>query len=937
MLAWFPGQTALAQLIPDDTLGAESSQVILDAGGFPLDLIQGGAIRDQNLFHSFAEFNIDEGRSTYFIVPAEAIANIISRVTGDNPSNLLGVLGTVTANGDPTPANLYFINPNGIVFGENAELDISGSFFASTAEAIQLGDGIYSATTPETSSLLTVNPSAMFGNYLTAASGDITSRGELAVGGSLTLAANRLDLGGSLLAPEALTLLARGDVAIADSIILTLESGPQDAIEENILIQGNTISVLDSVLVASFQAGLNNADATANVLPIGGNVELRGNRISVIDSILFTAGNRGQRGDVHLTATETVDLVATQDQNFGLTSLIDGTGQAGDIVITAANLNVVDTNSETNFNHFNLLTTAFEGGNSGNIILDVKDTVLLEGNSISTVASVGTSGDIRIATTNLRLQNGATLQASTVDGNAGDITVTVSDTISMNGFGRSPVIAPILNAQPSAIFATATGDRGQAGNIQVTANRLVLEDLAGIVANADGLGQAGEIQIIATELQLLNGGNIASNASGSSAAGDINLAISGTATFAGGAVSSLNPSGVLNASGVFSRTFDESSGGSINLNANQLNLRDGATISTANFGSGEGGDIVLNVAETVVLEGISPLNQRSTSTVDSSTLALGDSGTIRMQATGLTLRDGAIIASGTAGQGNAGPQIFDVERLEISSGGLFANTFEGSTGNGGGIIANTQTLILEDGAVITSQSQGTGVAGPIILNASDLLLLINSDISTVATQASGGDIAVNTAEAAERGLVVLLGDSDITTESFGDGGNITLLGTAVIAFDDSDIIARSQSGRGGNITLTNFFSETIPPDNQPPFDGDGQVDVNADGQIAAGTISSPDTSFVENSLNELSGDLVDTAALTAGSCIARSEGTEGSFVVTGGEGLPQRPGGNPIAVYPTGTVQTLPEPTPAVTLQEPQSVYRLADGRLVLSHDCQQP
>jgi hypothetical protein len=64
-------------------------------------------------------------------------------------------------------ADLFLLNPNGIVFGENAVLDIEGSFFASTAEAIPLGDGIYSATEPEQSSLLTVNPSALFSSYLT--------------------------------------------------------------------------------------------------------------------------------------------------------------------------------------------------------------------------------------------------------------------------------------------------------------------------------------------------------------------------------------------------------------------------------------------------------------------------------------------------------------------------------------------------------------------------------------------------------------------------------------------------------------------------------------------------------------------------------------------------------------------------------------------------
>ncbi len=77
--------------------------------------------RGANLFHSFREFNVEEGRSAYFTNPAP-IENILSRVTGDNPSQILGKLG-VLGN-----ANLFLINPNGIIFGQNASLDVRGSF-----------------------------------------------------------------------------------------------------------------------------------------------------------------------------------------------------------------------------------------------------------------------------------------------------------------------------------------------------------------------------------------------------------------------------------------------------------------------------------------------------------------------------------------------------------------------------------------------------------------------------------------------------------------------------------------------------------------------------------------------------------------------------------------------------------------------------------------
>ncbi|MDZ8034979.1 filamentous hemagglutinin N-terminal domain-containing protein, partial [Nostoc sp. DedSLP04] len=112
-------QPSNAQLNPDNTLSKESSVVApVDALS---DRIEKGAIRGTNLFHSFQEFNVDSGRSVYFANPV-GIENILTRITGSNPSNILGKLGVEGA------ANLFLINPNGIFFGKNASLDIQGAF-----------------------------------------------------------------------------------------------------------------------------------------------------------------------------------------------------------------------------------------------------------------------------------------------------------------------------------------------------------------------------------------------------------------------------------------------------------------------------------------------------------------------------------------------------------------------------------------------------------------------------------------------------------------------------------------------------------------------------------------------------------------------------------------------------------------------------------------
>ena len=153
------GNRAFAQpsnIEPDNTLPVgENSVVIPDFLGFPLEVIDGGAQRGQNLFHSFLEFNVAEGRGAYFFSPEPAIQNILARVTGGNPSEILGTLGTF-GNSEP---NLFLINPNGIIFGEDSKLDIGGSFVATTANGIGLGDtGRFSASEPDSSNLLNINP-----------------------------------------------------------------------------------------------------------------------------------------------------------------------------------------------------------------------------------------------------------------------------------------------------------------------------------------------------------------------------------------------------------------------------------------------------------------------------------------------------------------------------------------------------------------------------------------------------------------------------------------------------------------------------------------------------------------------------------------------------------------------------------------------------------
>ncbi len=124
--------------------------------------INGGTIKGTNQFHSFGQFSVGTGDIASFNGPA-TIQNILSRVTGGARSDIDGTLRSTIPG-----ANLFLLNPSGILFGPNAQLDVSGSFHATTANYIRLADGVrFNAVPSPADNLLTTAPPAAFG-FLTS-------------------------------------------------------------------------------------------------------------------------------------------------------------------------------------------------------------------------------------------------------------------------------------------------------------------------------------------------------------------------------------------------------------------------------------------------------------------------------------------------------------------------------------------------------------------------------------------------------------------------------------------------------------------------------------------------------------------------------------------------------------------------------------------------
>ncbi|MGF1486997.1 MAG: filamentous hemagglutinin N-terminal domain-containing protein, partial [Prochloraceae cyanobacterium] len=361
---------AVAQIIPDNTLGNERSQVQsnFQIRGINGDIINGGARRGSNLFHSFSEFNIDFGRGAYFLNPS-GINNILTRVTGGNISNIFGTLG-VLGN-----ANLYLINPNGIYFGNGAKLDIRGSFTATTADGIKLGEtGSFSAVNPGGDNLLTVQPDALFTNAIRNIPREIIiDRGEL---------------------------ISTNDIAIDTDRLQVVNGG------FIFIVQDDTFGI---------KTGSANLNLKAKNIKIDG-------ANGILTGLFNVTGNTKNGGDITI---ETKDLNMTNGAR--IENRTSGAGAGGNLTIATDFLRVN--------NGAYISVGTFGEGNGGNLTVNAQNINLDGLNPIDGLpssgllaqanpGSTGAGGNLTVNTNSLTITNGAQISANKLgEGNGGILTI----------------------------------------------------------------------------------------------------------------------------------------------------------------------------------------------------------------------------------------------------------------------------------------------------------------------------------------------------------------------------------------------------------------------------------------------------------------------------------------------------------------------------------
>ena len=883
-----------------------------------------------NLFHSFGEFGVPTNNIANFLNDsALPTTNILSRVTGGNPSN---IFGTIQTQGFAN-ANLFLMNPAGIVFGPNASLNVGGAAHFTTADYLKLSDGVQFTAMPSAQdALLSVAPVAAFG-FLAANPAPISVEGSALsvsdgqtlsfVGGDITIGSGLNALGGKI----ALASVGSPGEVLADTYasVPNVNGESFTKMGKISLLEGTLLNVsgdsAGTVIIRGGQLMMTHATISADTVDSDGastaiDVDVTGDlSILAVDGPALTARTRGKgnAGDIRLKSGGNMDFSVMPSEEFlnegnGLLPIIDtqtfGLGNAGNI--TMASQGNITVKGDLNFDVLAFLaSTGNDGLNTGN----GGDLSITANNFFNDYSFFSTGSYYSFFSGGEGASNAGNVTISATEKinlYFSDIVTDSFDFINDVGGGRSGDVtlkAHEINFDQSNISTTGWI---QSGNVTVNADILTMSDSLFETINRTVPG--GAVTITGRVIEL-SGSSIVSTTKENADAGDITIT-------AFESLSLLNPNpGAPDpnedkpssiASNSFGGRGDEIFGapGDILLTTPMLTVDGGSKINSSTGSSGTGGNIFIN-AEKISMSGqtaninvgdLRNFGEFQSSGIFTNSLGgncsgpCGYAGNVNITTNSIVLGKGAQINSSTTTEGKGGMITVNASGAISLSGTLKDETpggvFSGTTGTdhgsgpGGTIsLASGQNFTLSDGATVSASSSGPSNAGNINITGHDTILIDKATVTTEAAQASGGNITLTAND------MIQLVDSTISSSVKGDettGGGDINLDPDFIILQNSQILAKAVAGKGGNIDLV--ASKAVLLDAQSTLDASSQTGIS--GSV---TIESP-IQVLSGTIAPLPDQSVNVATLYAARCVAGEGGHFSTFVDSKSDSVAATPG-----------------------------------------------
>ncbi len=482
-----------------------------------------------------------------------------------------------------------------------------------------------------------------------------------------------------------------------------------------------------------------------------------------------------------------------------------------------------------------------------------------------------------------------------------------------------------------------SGDRG--GNIQIFAKRLTLTDGSvaliqnkgiqtggsinvnaseffevsgtspdarvptGLFNETVGRGNGGNIDVSTKQLNIQGGGKIVTRTFSTGTGGNITVTAPDFIQITG--FSPIKPTivSIINTTAYYS----SGQGGDVTVSTGRLTASNGGGISSVAFGSGNGGNVIVNAADSIELNGVNPVND-APSVLGASTFTSGNAGNLTINTSKLMVMNGATTDASAFASGDAGSVTINAkDSVEVSgkaSGFINPSLVDSSvnipdpivqqllklppvpSGTAKNVTINTKTLSVTNNGLITVKNDGPNSAGTLKINADSIFLDNKGGITAATASGQGGNVFLNAQN-------LQLRDSSISatvTSGNGNGGNVTINTNTLLAIQNSKVTARANNGNGGHITVKTqglitdqgfFSSSNKPSDISKIFDASSNFGINGTFQVNI----FPEVNIARASANP-------TPVLQSpevSSICASKKDTANSFISTGSGGNPPNP------------------------------------------------